>query len=127
MRERNNIRSELSEPAKMIFNQEDRIKYNESELCWICEREIYPNYGCQCDEPQKPKTEKQKEKYIFENKKGYEEYICVFCKKKINKFRKVRDHCHITGKFRGAAHDRCNLKLQIRPERTPIPVILHNI
>src|SRR6218665_2742463 len=26
---------------------------------------------------------------------------------------KVRDHCHITGKYRGAAHKACNLKLRI--------------
>ena len=26
---------------------------------------------------------------------------------------KVRDHCHITGKFSGAAHNQCNLKLKI--------------
>ena len=29
---------------------------------------------------------------------------------------RVRDHCHITGKFRGSAHQDCNLKLQIKPE-----------
>ena len=32
---------------------------------------------------------------------------------------KVRDHCHITGKFRGAAHTQCNLKLKI-PKKLPI-------
>ena len=31
------------------------------------------------------------------------------CKKLINNDgEKVRDHCHVTGKFRGAAHWRCN-------------------
>ena len=37
---------------------------------------------------------------------------------------KVRDHCHITGKFRGAAHKKCNLLLQI-PKK--LPVIFHNL
>ena len=35
---------------------------------------------------------------------------------------RVRDHCHITGKFRGSAHQDCNLKLQIKPETIKIPV-----
>ena len=39
----------------------------------------------------------------------------------------VRDHCHITGKFRGSAHQDCNLKLQIKPETIKIPVIFHNL
>ena len=35
----------------------------------------------------------------------------------------VRDHCHYTGKYRGAAHASCNLRLR-RTKR--IPVIFHN-
>ena len=37
---------------------------------------------------------------------------------------KVRDHCHWTGKFRGAAHSNCNLRLT---EQTFIPVIFQNL
>ena len=32
-----------------------------------------------------------------------------------------------TGKFRGSAHQECNLKLRIKPEHTKIPVIFHNL
>ena len=39
----------------------------------------------------------------------------------------VRDHCHITGKYRGAAHNACNLKLRLKPWKTPIPVVFHNL
>ena len=39
----------------------------------------------------------------------------------------VRDHCHITGKFWGSAHQECNLKLRIKPENLKIPVIFHNL
>lgn len=39
--------------------------------------------------------------------------ICHICE---NPFKidetKVRDHCHLTGKFRGAAHKNCNLEYQ---------------
>ena len=39
----------------------------------------------------------------------------------------VRDHCHITGKYRGAAHNACNLKLRLNPKTTTIPVVFHNL
>ena len=37
---------------------------------------------------------------------------------------KVRDHFHVTGKFRGAAHNKCNLKLRILRK---LPTIFHNL
>ena len=39
----------------------------------------------------------------------------------------VRDHCHITRKYRGSAHRECNLKLSIKPDELKIPVIFHNL
>ena len=39
----------------------------------------------------------------------------------------VRDHCHITGEYRGSAHQTCNLKLQISAEKIKIPVVFHNL
>ena len=36
----------------------------------------------------------------------------------------VRDHCHIAGEYRGAAHNACNLKLRLNPS---ILVVLHNL
>ena len=32
---------------------------------------------------------------------------------KDKKYRKVRDHCHYTRKYRGAAHSICNLKYSL--------------
>ena len=52
-------------------------------------------------------------------------HIC--CEKYTDKDVRVRDHCHITGKFRGSAHQECNLKLRIKPEDIKIPVIFHNL
>ena len=55
--------------------------------------------------------------------------VCCICgirfmkniSKNIN-YRKVRDHCHYTGKYKGAAHIRCNLKFNAPNE---IPVVFH--
>ena len=50
---------------------------------------------------------------------------CHICNLEFDeKNEKVRDHCHITGKFRGAAHNICNLKYKYP---TYIPVIFHNL
>ena len=42
---------------------------------------------------------------------------CKNCDKKFMKKDKVIDHDHITGKYRGAAHSSCNLKLRIDPHK----------
>jgi hypothetical protein len=43
---------------------------------------------------------------------------------KKKKWSKVRDHCHYTGRYRGALHNSCSLRL--KKVRT-IPVIFHNL
>ena len=42
----------------------------------------------------------EKEEHLFQQRNS-----CWNCKKLIDNYKeKVRDHCHITGKFRGVAH-----------------------
>ena len=65
--------------------------------------------------------EKEKERYN-------EETRCWICKgefddKDKNK-EKVKDHCHYTGRYRGAAHNECNLNYR-KPNFTP--VVFHNL
>ena len=54
---------------------------------------------------------------------------CWICSKEVSEDdkkadAKVRDHCHFTGKYRGAAHSSCNLKYK-KPNFTP--VVIHNL
>ena len=53
--------------------------------------------------------------------------VCYICKKEFDnnnkKQQKVRDHCHYTGKYRGAVHNICNLRYKVPKE---IPVVFHN-
>ena len=62
-----------------------------------------------------------------EEKKDYDDQkVCYICKKEFDNNdndKKVRDHCHYTGKYRGAAHNICNLRYKIPKE---IPVVFHN-
>ena len=60
----------------------------------------------------------KKEQTEFENAK-----ICWICQKGLEG-KKVRDQDHFTGKFRGAAHNQCNLQFK-KPKFTP--VIFHNL
>lgn len=49
---------------------------------------------------------------------------CYLCRKPFHDQQvKVRDHDHVTGKFRGAAHQVCNLQLR---RQYKIPVFFHN-
>ena len=53
---------------------------------------------------------------------------CHICNKKYtDKDTRVRDHCHITGKYRGSSHQECNLQLKVNPDELKIPVIFHNL
>ena len=56
-----------------------------------------------------------------EQQESYENgKICYICKEKFEnkylkdkKYRKVRDHCHYTEEYSGAAHGICNLKYSV--------------
>ena len=75
-----------------------------------------------------------------ENKSYENQKVCYICKQEFNtddndddddddddddnkKYHKVRDHCLYTGKFRGAAHNICNLRYKTLKE---IAVVFHN-
>ena len=70
---------------------------------------------------------------VEENKSYEKQKVCYTCKKEFSSdendkdafklYHKVRDHCHYTGKFRGAAHSIFNLRYKTPKE---IPVVFHN-
>ena len=64
-----------------------------------------------------------------EEKHHNEQEVCYICKEEFStddddkKHPKVKNHCHFTGKYRGAAHNICNLRYKIPKE---IPIVFHN-
>ena len=67
-----------------------------------------------------------------ENKSYKQQEACNICEGKFctdeddenyKNRKKVKDHCHYTGKFKGAAHRICNLRYKV-PHN--IPIIIHN-
>ena len=62
-----------------------------------------------------------------EEKNHNNQKVCYICKNESDtsdkKHRKVRDHCHYSGKYRGTALNICNLRYKIPKE---IPIVFHN-
>ena len=52
-----------------------------------------------------------------------EEFIHDKENEKYREYWKVKDHCLYTGKYRGAAHSKCNLQYKVPKE---IPILFHN-
>ena len=62
----------------------------------------------------------EEEEYLFQQSNS-----CWICKKLINQVdEKVRDHCKITSKFRGAAHWSCNISFRLTKK---VPEIFQNL
>ena len=82
------------EKKKIIqLTKEEKINYNDQKVCYLCKKEF--------------DTIDTTKSSSLERKKNY----------------KVRNHCHYTGKYRGAAHNICNLRYKVPKE---IPVVFHN-
>ena len=82
------------EKKKIIpLTKEEKINYNDQKVCYICKKEF--------------DTIDTAKSSSLERKTNH----------------KVRDHCHHTGKYRGAAHNICNLRNKVPKE---IHVVFHN-
>ena len=82
------------EKKKVIpLTTEEKINYNDQKICYICKKEI--------------DTIDTTKSSFLERTSNY----------------KVRDHCHYTGKYRGAAHNFYNLRNKVSKE---IPVVFPN-
>ena len=62
----------------------------------------------------------KKDNEDFENSPTY----WIFHNDYIGNDVKVRDHCHVTGKYRGSAHRDCNINVKLNHK---IPVVFHNL
>jgi hypothetical protein len=67
---------------------------------------------------------------VEQEKQFLEAVSCYLCNRQLGEDR-VRDHDHLNGKYRGAAHSNCNLQLQFRQNKRSkkfyVPVVFHNL
>ena len=80
---------------EIIMNKEDIKNFNESKICYLCNKEIEDYYNLIKDN--------NTERFIHN---------------------KVRDHCHFSGRYRGAAHYLCNINYR---KQIYLPIIIHNL
>ena len=84
-----------------IFTSSNSIK---EFIEWVFEQQKHCNQTIN-------KHFNKKLKMTIEDEKSYQNLQeCWICSEKIIKD-KVRDYCHLTGKYGGAAHKKCNLEL----------------
>ena len=89
-----------------------------NEFCKHIISEAKRLYDSFLEKPMAPLTKSQLKEYKWAIK-------CHICFKPFSeKKRKVRDHCHYNGLYRGAAHSSCNLQYKIP---NYIPVVFHNL
>ena len=155
LQEEEKIRESLAVPKPIDMKNEDWEKFKNANDCHICNKSLIKdefldsipvcdyNTGHYCGQSHKdcyyvalkkikfvgPKRErKQKHKIDKWIEKNQE--TCLFCAESLMKqnYRDaVKDHCHITGRYRGVAHSECNKKLRINHKTDQIPVVFHNL
>ena len=92
----------------MVFTKEDEAQFEAAAVCHICKNDFVRAHAHCHNE--------------FED-----ELTCVICRDNYNADIIVRDHCHILGYFRGAAHQKCNLDYNMDRWRWKLPIFFHNL
>ena len=98
---------------KLFFTEEKNAIYRFIEEYDYCKKVIKRHFNINLS-----MSTKEEEKFQLSNN-------CWICDKLFDVGDdKVRNHCHVTGKYRGAAHWSCNVNLKLSKN---IPVIFHNL
>ena len=93
----------IEKPKEMLYTESDVKKFEHANECHICKKKlIRPILHC--------------------HRETETETSCNLCIENHSPDIIVRDHCHITGVFRGAAHQSCNLNYRIIPKRWKLPI-----
>ena len=108
------VSGDVPDPLKMYRGKECVEKFVE-----YIEEEVKRLYATFLQQPMTELTDVLKREHKAAER-------CNICLKEFNdsQNKKVRDHCHYTGSYRGAAHNICNLKYRI-PDH--IPIVFHNL
>ena len=145
------MREDMAKNRPLVMTPEDWKNHRQAVECHICNKALLkdlfldsvgvhnPYSGKYCGQSHRrcffdalknlPKPEKQPKDKIDQWIANNQE-TCLFCADPLlvaNYKDSVRDHDHLTGRYRGAAHNDCNFKLKMKPKTAPIPVFFHNL
>ena len=110
---------------RLVMTEEDSATFAAATKCHICDKgwelDVEPVRRAadtvgSLESKDEEESDLDEEEEVDPEKQG--------AQPKIHKWLKVRDHDHLTGKYRGAAHNHCNW--QYRKQFT-IPVFFHNL
>lgn len=149
------LRSLMADKKPLVMTTADWQKHKNATDCHICGKSLFKetfldsisvhdyNSGRYCGQshrrcyyvamkeinligPQRERKERDHlDQWIARNQE-----TCLFCAESLlvqNYKDSVRDHCHVTGRYRRAAHNQCNFKLKLNPKTVPISVVAHNL
>ena len=138
----------MANKRPLVMTNEDWQKHRNATECHICDKSLYkdlyldsmavydPDSGKYCGQSHRAAKNKYAPHNIKKPKDEIDQWIansqetCLFCADPLlvpNFKHSVRDHDHMTGKYRGAAHNECNFNLKLNPKTAPIPVFFHNL
>ena len=147
------MREDMANKRPLVMTNEDWQKHSNAAECHICNKSLYNDLyldSMAVYDPDSGKYRGQSHRRCYQKavnnryvpyecrrpKDAIGQWIaniqetCLFCADPllVPHFKdSVRDHNHITGKYRGAAHNECNFKLKLNSKTMPIPVIFHNL
>ena len=142
------MRKDMANKRPLVMTPEDWQKHSASTDCHICNKSLVRPMFLDSVSAHNPQTGayfgQSHRLCLFEQMKKFvgtphEKIIpltkpkqenCFFCRRPllVTNFRDaVKDHDHMTGKYRGAAHNECNFKLRLDAKRVQIPIVLHNM
>ena len=147
------MREDTENKRQLVMTPEDWQKHRNATNCHICNKSLVkdmfldsislhdPDSGKYCGQshrrycfmtmknymgPKRERTPKDEIDQWIENNQE----TCLFCADPLlvaNYKYSVKDHDHMTGRYRGAAHNECNFKLKLNAKTAPIPAFLQNL
>ena len=139
------MREDMANKRQLVMTLEDWKKHKKATDCHICDKSLFEDLFLDSISVYAPETGKycgqSHRRCCFAEMKSFtgprrDQWIkntqetCLFCVDPlfVANFKDcVKDHDHMTGKYRGAAHNECNFKLKLNAKTAPIPVIFHNL